>query len=244
MTTSARIWNGEIDALSSINRDNASRLAPCIYYALPHGQSDYVEFRDMVVGSSIDVPVAVRPGLWTIQTDVSTPQLADGLDVAHCGLQYIAQPYVFPSSRTEELESHRVNPFEGYFPDHLKRSSDIWERGRFYQNRIRELARFGRYEGISFNGASENDFWIFLRSAGFTRQAGLALMDSGNLRAVWKGDDGDHLGIHFLGDQNANYVIFKRRLGTNQVSRVAGNDTLDGVKKQVRAFNLASLVNA
>ena len=116
------------------------------------------------------------------------------------------------------------------------------ERRRAYRNRIDELAGYGLEEGISVSAPSEEDFWAFMESSGFTNRAGLVLMDNGNLRAVWKRDD-DHLGLHFLGNQTVNYVIFKRRPGASEVTRVAGNDSFDGIKERVRAFELASLVN-
>ena len=63
-------------------------------------------------------------------------------------------------------------------------------------------------------------------------------MDNGNFRAVWKDKNGDHLGVQFLGDQMAEYVIFKQRPLAGSVSRVAGIDTLDGVITQLQAFDL------
>ncbi len=63
-------------------------------------------------------------------------------------------------------------------------------------------------------------------------------MDNGNFRAVWKDKNGDHLGVQFLGDQMAEYVIFKHRPAAGSVSRVAGIDTLEGVITQLHAFDL------
>ena len=68
-------------------------------------------------------------------------------------------------------------------------------------------------------------------------------MDNGNLRAIWKNEAGSRVGIQFLGSQMAEYVIFRRRPATTDVSRVAGIDTLEGIKRQIHAFDLNSLVN-
>ena len=38
------------------------------------------------------------------------------------------------------------------------------------------------------------------------------------------------------------YVIFRRRHGSGHVLRVAGRDTLEGVKWQVRNFDLEALL--
>ena len=70
----------------------------------------------------------------------------------------------------------------------------------------------------------------------------MILVDNGNLRAVWDGNDGEHFGLQFVGSHALQYVIFRRRTGSSHISRVAGNDTLDGVKRQIRAFELEALL--
>ena len=113
-----------------------------------------------------------------------------------------------------------------------------------YRDRVRILSRLGIAEGIELYSASEEDFYSFVKSAPFSRRASLVLIDNGNLRAVWRNDDGSHVGIQFRGGQTASYVIFKRRSAASGISRVAGTDTLDGVKRQIRAFGLEALLNA
>ena len=126
------------------------------------------------------------------------------------------------------------------FAERTRRRSRIFEE---YSARIGVLRSYGGFEEITVEAASERDFWYFVKSKSFTRKAQLVLMDSGNLRAVWKSPDGTHLGLQFLGRGRAEYVIFKCRPATSDVSRVAGVDTLDGVARQIDAFDLASLVN-
>ena len=116
------------------------------------------------------------------------------------------------------------------------------EAEQTYRNRIAELREYGVEDGVTVNLASERDFWSFVKSLPATRPGSLVLMDNGNLRAVWKGDRGSHLGLQFLGDQMIQYVIFKQRPGVSKVSRVAGADTFDGIKRQIDAFELKSLV--
>ena len=111
-----------------------------------------------------------------------------------------------------------------------------------YSERIDELREYGMEDGISLDAVSEMDFWTFVEYSSFTRQAGLAMMDNGNLRAVWKGTDSSHLALHFLGGQLVRYVIFKRRAGSRHTSRVAGTDSFEGIQKQVQAFHLEELV--
>ena len=115
---------------------------------------------------------------------------------------------------------------------------------QFYRLRINALRSAGALDGVELNERSEEDFWSFVRAPHIARRAGLALMDNGNLRAVWKGEDESHLGLHFLGSRQVQYVIFKRRSGSRRISRTAGIDTVEGIKKQIGAFDLMSLVNA
>ena len=111
-----------------------------------------------------------------------------------------------------------------------------------YRDRLSALREAAEDEGIEWSDASERDFRVFVAGNPSWRKAALGLMDNGNLRAVWKGDDGSHLGLQFLGGRFGEYVIFKRRSAAMPVSRASGVDTLDGVVSQVRAFNLADTV--
>lgn len=111
-----------------------------------------------------------------------------------------------------------------------------------YRPRIEDLREDAQLEDILWSDDSETDFWTFVVANSSWRKALLGLVNNGNLRATWKGDDGSHLALQFLGDGNAEFVIFKQRPGSRRVSRVAGIDTLQGVRSQVEAFDLARLV--
>ncbi len=119
---------------------------------------------------------------------------------------------------------------------------DTWNRSR-HQARIEELIGLGSQEGIKLNKASELDFWSYMTTMRHTRAAGLVLTDDGNLRAVWKDGAESRLAIEFLGERQAEYVIFRRRRESATVSRVAGTDTFEGIRAQIRAFDLGFLVN-
>ena len=111
-----------------------------------------------------------------------------------------------------------------------------------YGLRIEALRSDAALDGFAMNEVSKDDFWSFVGSISFAQKAGLVLMDNGNLRAVWNGDNGSHVGLQFLGGRLVEYVIFKRRHAARDVSRVAGHDTLDGIKKQIRAFDLTAMM--
>ena len=111
-----------------------------------------------------------------------------------------------------------------------------------YRERIAELREYGVEDDVTVNPASEKDFWAFVKSLPNARPGSLVLMDNGNLRAVWEGKGESHLALQFLGGRMIQYVIFKRRPRAGKVSRVAGADTFDGIKRQIDAFELKSLV--
>ena len=111
-----------------------------------------------------------------------------------------------------------------------------------YSERLAELREAAEEEDVEWSETSERDFRAFVTDNPGWHKAALGLMDNGNLRAVWKGDDGSHLGLQFLGNQFGEYVIFKQRSAEGPVSRVSGVDTLQGVVAQVGVFNLDEMV--
>ena len=171
-----------------------------------------------------------------------------GLRVSNFGRDATIIVYVSPHTSTGcstapdlRIES---DPWSEYIAGLEEKESNAQQVRQAYKARIDVLRIAAAPEGIELNEASVRDFWSFIRSSHFSRQAGLALMDNGNIRAVWKGEDANHLGLHFLGDRQVQYVIFKRRPGSRRISRTAGIDTVEGIKKQIGAFDLMSLVNA
>ena len=111
-----------------------------------------------------------------------------------------------------------------------------------YERRIEVLKMEAALEGSSFNRASEMAFSQFFARNPFLRYGSLFLMGNGNLRAVWKGEEGAHVGLQFLGNGSVQYVIFRHRQPSLPVSRVCGCDTLDGIKRQIDAFDLDNVL--
>lgn len=111
-----------------------------------------------------------------------------------------------------------------------------------YRERIEQLRMYGDEEGVTINPKSEEDFWTFINSHPHWRKDLTELISNGNLRAVWKDDAGNHLGLQFLGCQNAEYVIFKPRPDAGDVFREAGIDTFDGIDRRVNEHDLLPLV--
>ena len=115
-----------------------------------------------------------------------------------------------------------------------------------YHERLDDLREAAVEEGIEWSEDSERDFQAFVTGNPGWRRGDVVLMDNGNLRVVWDDDNDDdrHVALQFLGGGHIQYVIFKRRPGAVKVSRVAGTDTLDGIKRQVEAFDLKAIYTA
>ncbi|MYC92791.1 MAG: hypothetical protein F4X15_15115 [Gemmatimonadetes bacterium] len=111
-----------------------------------------------------------------------------------------------------------------------------------YSSRIAYLRDEATHDGYGLNEDSERDFKQFVRSRPSIRKGDLVLLDNGNLRAVWKDEQGGRLGVQFLGSDVVQYVIFSRRQRNRPVSRVAGRDSLEGVARQIDVFDLHSLL--
>ena len=186
--------------------------------------------------------------LWCGFGQVGQIRQPAGLRVSNFGRDATFIVYVSPHTSTGystapdlRIES---DPWSEYIAGLEEKESDAQQVRQAYKARIDMLRIAAAPEGIELNEASVRNFWSFIKSSHFSRRAGLALMDNGNIRAVWKGEDANHLGLHFLGDRQVQYVIFKRRPGSRRISRTAGIDTFEGVKKQIGAFDLMPLVTA
>lgn len=204
--------------------------------------------------------IRVRPNVgevyWITSGQVHRIGQPDNLRVSNVGRDATITVRVFPERMVDVSPStstrystapglrNEFDPWSEFITELDEKASDAKNVRQAYKVRIDVLRSGAALDGFELNGASERDFWSFIGSTNFLRRAGLALMENGNIRAVWKGEESSHLGLHFLGDRQIQYVIFKRRPGSGRVSRTAGIDTFEGIKKQIRAFDLTSLVNA
>ena len=136
----------------------------------------------------------------------------------------LEQPYIQPDSRSKDEAHERSTKHDAYM------------------SRIQLLKDEAVHDGYVLNLASEFDFRHFLRATPDIRSGNLVLMDNGNLRAIWKDNDGARLALQFLGGRMVQYVIFKRRKMEQHISRVAGRDSIDGFERQIHAFELHSLL--
>ena len=137
------------------------------------------------------------------------------------------------------LKVDSLAQFVAEVEEQYRNSQKAWQA---YHFRLEKLRQDAELEDITINEVSEVAFLSFVRATPFGQRAQLVVMDNGNLRAIWKGNEASHVGIHFRGSNWAEYVIFKRRTALGSVSRTAGIDTLEGIKRQIDAFDLTALV--
>ena len=147
------------------------------------------------------------------------------------------------SSFEAEIGSiHPLNPAEAYDHEIKSKAQHIRDTDSAYANRIEVLREQAELDGYSLNLASEAAFYEFFQKNPLIRRGRLVLMENGNLRAVWKGENEAHIGLQFINNLSVQYVIFTRRESQSPVSRVSGRDTMDGIKKQIEAFDLNSVL--
>ena len=113
-----------------------------------------------------------------------------------------------------------------------------------YEKRIETLRGLAADEEITVNDTSVGDFRYFVGSVVPSENAQLIVMDNGNLRAVWKNDDAGHLGLQFLGDQQVQYVVFRKGGPEGKVYRLAGESSFDEMRKTIEVWGLSSLMSA
>ncbi len=118
---------------------------------------------------------------------------------------------------------------------------DIHSVHKAYQDRIGLLMDYADEDGFSINRASEDDFWSFIKSFQRPKKGSLFLRDNGNLRVLWSGEEGNQIGIQFLGGGSVQYVIFKSR-SKDFIDRVSGQGSPEGVEGQIYSFGLGSLI--
>ena len=112
------------------------------------------------------------------------------------------------------------------------------------RQRIELLKEIGEEEEIAYNANSEHDLWRFLKRLSFIKSPKLFLLDNGNLRAVWKGDGGKHIGLQFPGGGQIRFVICSRREGHNNMARIRGRDDFAGIARQLDASAIGDVIYA
>ena len=147
-----------------------------------------------------------------------------------------------PSSSEQAIE--RLGLYGGNFPqiplDASTRKVNQPLTG--YDSRLTYLRFEAIQDGCELNLASESDFKAFIRSTLNLHRGNLVVLENGNLRMIWRDSEGTQLGIQFLGGKTIQFVIFKKRTGSEQITRVAGRDSISEITNLVQVFDLQSLL--
>jgi hypothetical protein len=77
--------------------------------------------------------------------------------------------------------------------------------------RLNHLRMCSLEDEEAFSDESERSLLEFLDGYGVAVRPLLALLDNGNLRAVWKDDFGQQIGVQFLGGKKVQFVLFVKR---------------------------------
>lgn len=108
--------------------------------------------------------------------------------------------------------------------------------------RVQALKIEAELDEVPFSVASYADFLSFITETQPQSRPSLFLNDNGNLRALWRNDAREQIGLQFLGGGNIQFVIFKRRPGADTMTRVAGIDTKANIPGHIRASGAMGLL--
>lgn len=171
-------------------------------------------------------------------------QTLDSKSVWSQGETFLFQSIVNTDSIPKEESNFLLQPYsiEESWIEIQSKVEQIANTISFYDNRIEVLKRQAELDGYSINLASRETFLEFFRRNPPLKRGRLVLIENGNLRAVWKDNNGAHIGLQFLENGLIQYVIFKQRSPTLPVSRVYGRDTTDGIINLIIAFDLGSVL--
>lgn len=140
------------------------------------------------------------------------------------------------STTTAVLDS--VPPWERDRAGQTERPS--FSNARDIDLRIQALRIEAEIDQVPFSYASHDDFRDFIGQVPSRVRPAIFLRDNGNLRALWKNDNQEQIGLQFLGGGDVQYVILKRRPG-GRLRPHYGVDSRAGVMAAIRAAEATAL---
>jgi hypothetical protein len=153
-------------------------------------------------------------------------------------IQGTVQAQQFSSSTTiPAVKDREPSPVRGYAGE-TERPSFL--NALNIDLRVQALRIEAEIDQVPFSNASHADFRAFIRQVPSRARPAIFLRDNGNLRALWKNDDQEQIGLQFLGGGDIQYVILKRRPGGRLMSHY-GVDGRAGVMAVIRAAEATAL---
>lgn len=122
--------------------------------------------------------------------------------------------------------------FKGYEP-----------HSNYYINRIETLMGYASEEGIVVNNVSVKSFHDFINTVIPTHKAMLAIMDNGNLRAIWKGPS-SRLALEFMGNRRVHCVVSKQMNLSDKIFEESGEYSFNELQTLVDEWGLRTMVSA
>ena len=108
--------------------------------------------------------------------------------------------------------------------------------------RLKALAVAAREEKEEFSAVSEAALLAFLEVNAPTVSPAIFLLESGNLRAVWKGKGGTQVALEFIGEDRAQYVAFGRPSKNEPMVRSVGVTGFEGAMVVAEAHKVKGLL--
>ena len=133
--------------------------------------------------------------------------VADTLEVDHAPLR-------IPLSNAVSALSSTVAPAEDVLPAQLAIRN-------LYKARLDQLQGFAEEDDINLRNGSKEAFFGFVEEYVVITRASLVLLDSGNLRSVWRGEAGE-IGAEFKGDGTVLYVLSLKSGGEKHLNADRG----------------------
>ncbi len=111
-----------------------------------------------------------------------------------------------------------------------------------YAERIETLKELARDDGYDLHESSYANFTKFLEKHPRLAHADLVLLDNGNLRAIWKGENDAEIGLQFLQDSRVQYVLFNKSGPNSSASRPYGRGEFKETMNQIKKFDLDNIM--
>lgn len=124
----------------------------------------------------------------------------------------------------------------------VPRLSEFLRMALDLSKRIQSLMIEAELDGVPFSVSSCTDFVSFLADLQPRSRPSLFLNDNGNLRALWRNNLREQVGLQFLGGSQVQFVIFKQRPGAGGMARVTGVDTSRNIIAHIRASGAQGLL--
>lgn len=108
-------------------------------------------------------------------------------------------------------------------------------------DRLSELRELAAEDEIAIAPASEEGLMRFLAEEKVAIRPALALLDSGELRALWQAGE-DQVGLRFMPNGGVAYVCLARREGCSDLVRAYGVEQADRMMPLIETLGLAALL--